>query len=470
MLSRMEHDSIGALNVPAEAYYGVQSMRAATNFQITHRPLHPVLIDSIVMVKKAAAITNEKSGKLDQQIAQAIIQACDEILDGNLRDQFIVDAIQGGAGTSANMNANEVIANRAIEILGGTKGDYSIVHPNDHVNMSQSTNDVIPTAGKITVLKLLPQTIKELEKLEKAMEEKEAEFDDILKMGRTQLQDAVPMRLGQSFGAFAHVLKRDIKRLKNVMEEMKVLNIGATAIGTAINVDPYYLANISYELSKVAGISLKQADDLIDATQNLDGFVSVSGVLKTCAVDISKISNDLRLMSFGPRTGLSEINLPARQNGSSIMPGKINPVIPEVVSQVAYLIIGHDYTITMAAEAGQLELNAFEPVLFHHLFESIDTLKEAAATLTKHCITGITANKGQCEEYIEKSVGISTALCPYIGYAKSAEIAKKSLKTGISVKELVLEEGLLKEEELKGILKPEKMTQPMREKVMKAVS
>lgn len=470
MLSRMEHDSIGALNVPAEAYYGVQSMRAATNFQITHRPLHPVLIDSIVMVKKAAAITNEKSGKLDQQIAQAIIQACDEILDGNLRDQFIVDAIQGGAGTSANMNANEVIANRAIEILGGTKGDYSIVHPNDHVNMSQSTNDVIPTAGKITVLKLLPQTIKELEKLEKAMEEKEAEFDDILKMGRTQLQDAVPMRLGQSFGAFVHVLKRDIKRLKNVMDEMKVLNIGATAIGTAINVDPYYLANISYELSKVAGISLKQAEDLIDATQNLDGFVSVSRVLKTCAVDISKISNDLRLMSSGPRTGLSEINLPARQNGSSIMPGKINPVIPEVVSQVAYLIIGHDYTITMAAEAGQLELNAFEPVLFHHLFESIDTLKEAAATLTKHCITGITANKGQCEEYIEKSVGISTALCPYIGYAKSAEIAKKSLKTGISVKELVLEEGLLKEEELKEILKPEKMTQPMREKVMKAVS
>lgn len=428
MLSRMEHDSIGALNVPAEAYYGVQSMHAATNFQITHRLLHPVLIDSIVMVKKAAAITNEKSGKLDQQIAQAIIQACDEILDGNLRDQFIVDAIQGGAGTSANMNANEVIVNRAIEILGGTKGDYSIVHPNDHVNMSQSTNDVIPTAGKITVLKLLPQTIKELEKLEKAMEEKEAEFDDILKMGRTQLQDAVPMRLGQSFGAFAHVLKRDIKRLKNVMDEMKVLNIGATAIGTAINVDPYYLANISYELSKVAGISLKQADDLIDATQNLDGFVSVSGVLKTCAVDISKISNDLRLMSSGPRTGLSEINLPARQNGSSIMPGKINSVIPEVVSQVAYLIIGHDYTITMAAEAGQ------------------------------------------CEEYIEKSVGISTALCPYIGYAKSAEIAKKSLKTGISVKELVLEEGLLKEEELKEILKPEKMTQPMREKVMKAVS
>lgn len=470
MLSRMEHDSIGALNVPAEAYYGVQSMRAATNFQITHRPLHPALINGIVMVKKAAAITNEASGKLDSKIAQAIIKACDEILAGQFRDQFIVDAIQGGAGTSANMNANEVIANRAIEILGGTKGDYSIVHPNDHVNMSQSTNDVIPTAGKLTVLKILPKTITELEKLEKAMEEKETEFDDILKMGRTQLQDAVPMRLGQSFGAFAHVLKRDIKRLKNVMEEMKVLNIGATAIGTAINVEPYYLGNIAYELSKVSGVSLKQADDLFDATQNLDGFVSVSGALKTCAVNISKISNDLRLMSSGPRTGLSEINLPARQNGSSIMPGKINPVIPEVVSQVAYLIIGHDCTITMAAEAGQLELNAFEPVLFHHLFESIDTLKEAAMTLTKHCITGITANKEQCEEYIEKSVGISTALCPYIGYAKSAEIAKKSLKTGVSVKQLVLEEGLLEEEELKEILKPEKMTEPAREKEMKAVS
>ena len=456
----MEHDSIGALNVPAEAYYGVQSMRAATNFQITHRPLHPVLIDSIVMVKKAAAITNKKSGKLDQQIAQAIIKACDEILDGNLRDQFIVDAIQGGAGTSANMNANEVIANRAIEIFGGTKGDYSIVHPNDHVNMSQSTNDVIPTAGKITVLKLLPQTIKELEKLEKAMEEKEAEFDDILKMGRTQLQDAVPMRLGQSFGAFVHVLKRDIKRLKNVMDEMKVLNIGATAIGTAINVDPYYLANISYELSKVAGISLKQAEDLIDATQNLDGFVSVSRVLKTCAVDISKISNDLRLMSSGPRTGLSEINLPARQNGSSIMPGKINPVIPEVVSQVAYLIIGHDYTITMAAEAGQLELNAFEPIIFYCMFQSIDTLGYAVETLVDNCIVGITANEERCRQLVENSVGIITAICPHVGYEKTADIAKKAINSNESVRSLILKENIMDEEELSRILDPIHMTEP----------
>ena len=462
---RIEHDTMGEVRVPAEHFWGAQTERSLENFRIGTETIPREVIHAFAVLKSAAATANHALGKLPEAEAEAITDACRDICDGKYPEEFPLKVWQTGSGTQSNMNMNEVIAHIAMHDHPELK-----IHPNDHVNMSQSTNDVIPTAGKITVLKLLPQTIKELEKLEKAMEEKEAEFDDILKMGRTQLQDAVPMRLGQSFGAFAHVLKRDIKRLKNVMDEMKVLNIGATAIGTAINVDPYYLANISYELSKVAGISLKQADDLIDATQNLDGFVSVSGVLKTCAVDISKISNDLRLMSSGPRTGLSEINLPARQNGSSIMPGKINPVIPEVVSQVAYLIIGHDYTITMAAEAGQLELNAFEPVLFHHLFESIDTLKEAAATLTKHCITGITANKGQCEEYIEKSVGISTALCPYIGYAKSAEIAKKSLKTGVPVKELVLEEGFLQEEELKEILKPEKMTQPMREKVMKAVS
>ncbi len=470
-MSRMESDSIGTLNVPADAYYGVQSMRAADNFQITHQPMHPTFIDSIVTIKKAAAMTNKKAGNLSKEREEAIVKACNEILSGKLRDQFIVDAIQGGAGTSANMNVNEVIANRAIEILGGEKGDYTMVHPNDHVNMSQSTNDVIPTAGKLTVLRLLPKALLQLQKLQAAMERKAEEFDDILKMGRTQLQDAVPMRLGQSFHAFSRVLSRDIHRLNRVMEEMKVVNLGGTAIGTAINVSPYYLSNVCYQLSTVTGISFRQAEDLIDATQNLDGFVSVSNALKTCAVNLSKISNDLRLMSSGPKTGIAEINLPARQNGSSIMPGKVNPVIPEVVSQVAYLIIGHDCTITMAAEAGQLELNAFEPVLFHHLFESIDTLKEAAKTLTQHCVTGITANKKQCMDYIEKSVGISTALCPYIGYTKAANIAKISLKTGKTIKELVLEAGLLKEKELEDILKPEKMTQPkkMREKI-KAVS
>ena len=458
MLSRMEHDSIGALNVPAEAYYGVQSMRAATNFQITHRPLHPVLIDSIVMVKKAAAITNEKSGKLDQPIAQAIIKACDEILDGNLRDQFIVDAIQGGAGTSANMNANEVIANRAIEILGGTKGDYSIVHPNDHVNMAQSTNDIIPSAGKLTAITLLTGAIKELERLYEALMDKAEEFDPVLKMGRTQLQDAVPMRLGQSFHAYASVLHRDILRLEDAIHTLEMLNMGGTAIGSSINVSPLYLKNICKNLNKITKGNFYLADDLFDATQNLDGFVSVSGVLKTCAVNLSKMCNDLRLLSSGPKTGIGEINLPARQNGSSIMPGKINPVIPEVVSQVAFNIIGHDYTITMAAEAGQLELNAFEPVIFYTLFESIETLGHAAQTLTDNCILGITANKKHCKDLVNVSAGIATALCPSIGYTASAALAKKSLKMNVPVRELAIKEGYVTEEEADRLLDPYTMT------------
>ncbi|MCI5623803.1 MULTISPECIES: aspartate ammonia-lyase [Anaerostipes] len=460
MLTRMESDSIGTLNVPKEAYYGVQSMRAAENFQITHQPMHPVFIDCIVNIKKAAAITNRKAGKLSVEIETAIVTACDEILKGMFRDQFIVDAIQGGAGTSANMNVNEVIANRAIELLGGEKGDYSIVHPNDHVNMSQSTNDVIPTAGKLTILKILPGTIDWLRRLKDILLIKATEFDDVVKMGRTQLQDAVPMKLGQSFHAYASVVERDIHRLESAMEEMKTVNLGGTAIGTAINVDSYYLSNIIYQLNVITGMTLRQSEDLVDATQNLDGFVTVSNALKTCAVNLSKIANDLRLLSSGPKTGIAEIQLPARQNGSSIMPGKVNPVIPEVVSQVAYLIIGHDCTITMAAEAGQLELNAFEPVLFYHLFESVDTLGEAVKTFVEHCIVGITANKKQCRKYVEASVGISTALCPYIGYKKAAEIAKKSLKTNKTVSELVLESGLIEKNQLIQILKPENMTEP----------
>lgn len=460
MLTRMESDSIGTLNVPKEAYYGVQSMRAAENFQITHQPMHPVFIDCIVNIKKAAAITNRKAGKLSVEIETAIVTACDEILKGMFRDQFIVDAIQGGAGTSANMNVNEVIANRAIELLGGEKGDYIIVHPNDHANMSQSTNDIIPTAGKLTILKILPGTIDWLRRLKDILLIKATEFDDVVKMGRTQLQDAVPMKLGQSFHAYASVVERDIHRLESAMEEMKTVNLGGTAIGTAINVDSYYLSNIIYQLNVITGMTLRQSEDLVDATQNLDGFVTVSNALKTCAVNLSKIANDLRLLSSGPKTGIAEIQLPARQNGSSIMPGKVNPVIPEVVSQVAYLIIGHDCTITMAAEAGQLELNAFEPVLFYHLFESVDTLGEAVKTFVEHCIVGITANKKQCRKYVEASVGISTALCPYIGYKKAAEIAKKSLKTNKTVSELVLESGLIEKNQLIQILKPENMTEP----------
>jgi aspartate ammonia-lyase len=446
------------MEVPAEAYYGIQSLRASRNFNITKKSLHKDFIISLAEIKKAAAITNRDAELLTPTIANAIINACEEIISGKFHDQFIVDPIQGGAGTSANMNANEVIANRAIELLGEKKGSYNIIHPNDHVNMAQSTNDVFPTAGKLTVLKMLPKTVSELQRLYNALKLKSLEFNNVIKMGRTQLQDAVPIRLGQSFNAFASMIKRDIDRLKSVEEEMLILNIGGTAIGTSINVCPEYLTNITPNLKKVCGFDVVQSKDLIDATQNLDCFVAVSGILKTCAVNLSKMANDLRLLSSGPKTGFGEINLPSMQNGSSIMPGKINPVILEVVSQVAFNIIGNDFTITMAAEAGQLELNAFEPVLFHNLFESIETLENATTTLIDNCILGITANEDRCKELLNSSVGIVTALCPYIGYKKSADIAKTSLKTGTSIKELVLNEGILTSSELDAILDPFSMT------------
>lgn len=371
-----------------------------------------------------------------------------------------MDPIQGGAGTSANMNINEVVANRAIEILGGEKGNYDIVNPNDHVNMCQSTNDVFPTAGKITAIKMIHQVILQLERLYNALIAKSFAFENILKMGRTQLQDAVPVRLGQCFNAYATMVSRDIDRLIKSLDEMKTVNLGATAIGTSINAPLSYVKNIVPTLKTVVNLYLKQARDLIDATQNIDCFVAVSGILKTCVVNLSKMCNDLRLLSSGPKTGIGEINLPAKQNGSSIMPGKINPVIPEVVSQVAFNVIGNDLTITMAAEAGQLELNAFEPILFYNLFESLETLSHAISTLVDNCIIGITANEDHCLELLEESVGIATALCPYIGYKKSAEIAKSSLKTGIPIRKLVLKNSILTKEKLDSILNPATMTNP----------
>lgn len=457
---RLESDSIGEKKVPKEAYYGVQSLRGAENFNITGLRLHKDFIISLAEIKKATAITNLEAGVLEKKVADAIAEACDDIIAGKFHEDFIVDPIQGGAGTSMNMNANEVIANRAIEILGGEKGDYSIVHPNDHVNNGQSTNDVIPTAGKMTALKLLPITLKELRRLYDALVEKSKEFDDVIKMGRTQMQDAVPIRLGQEFTAYSTVIKRDIERLERVEEELKVVNMGGTAIGTGVNADKKYFQNIVPNLSKVCGLELSQAEDLVGATQNLDGFVAVSGALKTCAVNLSKISNDLRLMSSGPRTGFGEINLPSKQNGSSIMPGKVNPVIPEVMSQVAFNIIGNDMTITMAAEAGQLELNAFEPVIFYNLFQSIETLGRGVNTLVDNCIVGITANKERCKELVENSVGIVTSLCPHVGYKKAASIAKTAIKTGASVRKLILDEGILNEKELNEILDPVAMTEP----------
>ncbi len=459
---RTESDSVGELSIDSAAYYGIQTLRAKGNFEITGTKLNSAFIRNIVVIKKAAAIVNKSFGLLDERKADAIIAACDEILHGKHRKDFIVDAVQGGAGTSANMNVNEVIANIAIEHLGGKKGDYSIISPNDDVNMEQSTNDVIPTAGKLTVLTLAAELISELGRLNAALLKKAAEFDGILKMGRTQLQDAVPMRLGQAFHAFATSIARSKERIQNSLSEMRTINMGATAIGTAINAREAYFNHITEELSLLTGEQLRRADDLFDGTQNVDSFAAVSGTLKALAVNLSKMCNDLRLMSSGPRTGLGEIILPAKQNGSSIMPGKINPVIPEVVNQVAFLVIGHDVTVTMAAEAGQLELNAFEPVIFYQLFESFRALSGAVKTLSDNCIVGIVANRERCSEWVNRSVGIVTALNPYIGYLKAAEIAKESLKTGQSIKEIVLREGLMDEKKLDEVLDPLVLTEPFK--------
>ena len=456
---RLESDSIGEMEVPGEAYYGVQALRANENFPITGNSLNPDFIKNMARIKRAAAITNMRAGRLKPEIANAIESACNEVVCGMFATEFIVDGIQGGAGTSANMNMNEVIANRAIEMLCGKKGDYSIVHPNDHVNMAQSTNDVIPTAGKLTVLDLLKKLEKSLKKLDSALYNKADEFDGVIKIGRTQLEDAVPMRLGQSFHAYATMIERDIDRIAKAKKEMYTVNMGATAIGTGINTSEYYFDHIVPTLAKVSGYPLVQADDLFDATENLDGFVRVSSCLKACAVNLSKMCNDLRILASGPKAGFGEITLPAMQNGSSIMPGKVNPVIPEVVSQVAFHIIGHDVTITMAAEAGQMELNAFEPVVFYNLFDSITTLTHAVDTLTDNCIIGITVNEERCQKLLDASVGITTALCPYIGYKKAASLAKESLRTGIPVKKLVLKHGLMKEKQLDIVLDPYAMTE-----------
>jgi aspartate ammonia-lyase len=457
---RIEHDSIGAKEVPRDAYYGVQTIRASENFYITGLVMHQELINSVVQIKKAAAITNYEVGRLGKKRADAIVKACDEIISGKLHDQFIVDPIQGGAGTSLNMNANEVIANRAIENLGGEKGSYSIVNPNDHVNYGQSTNDVFPSCGRITTLKLLCKAQEQLSRLYVALVHKADEFDHVIKMGRTQLQDAVPIRLGQEFKAYSEAIKRDIKRIENAKEEMRCLNMGGTAIGTGLNTDVHYLQRIVPNIAIVSGLDLIQSNDLIDATQNMDGYVFVSSIIKGCAVNLSKMSNDLRLMSSGPRTGFGEINLPAKQNGSSIMPGKINPVIPEVVNQVAFNIIGNDMTIAMAAEAGQLELNAFEPIIFYKIFQSIETLTFAVGTLVDNCIVGITANEQHCKDLVNKSVGIITAICPYLGYEATAIIAKEAIVTGASVRELILRDKLLSDKELDSILNPYTMTEP----------
>ena len=458
---RIESDLLGELQVPVDAYYGVQTQRAINNYKISNTRMcdYPEYVIAMACIKLAAAQTNKELGAMDGKIADAIVEACREIIDGKFHDQFPVDMMQGGAGTSVNMNANEVIANRALEIMGHKKGEYQFCSPNDHVNCAQSTNDAYPSAFRYAFIRMNRNLEKALKDLIDAFKAKGEEFKDVIKMGRTQLQDAVPIRLGHVFHGYESMVSRDRKRIEKAHREMYTVNLGGTAVGTAINVSDSYFYKIVPNLEKITGYPLKQAEDLFDATENLDGFVAVSGVVKTCAVDLSKMCNDLRLMSSGPKTGFGEINLPAKQNGSSIMPGKVNPVIPEVVSQVAFHIVGHDTTITMAAEAGQLELNAFEPVVFCNLFESITTLEKAVDTLIVNCITGITANRKHCKDLMESSAGIATALCPHIGYKASAAIAKTAVKTGKSVRELVLEQGLMKEKELEEVLDPYLMTE-----------
>lgn len=457
---RIEEDSIGSKKVPIDAYYGVQSIRGKENFPITGQMMNTKFILSLAEIKKAAAKVNCKAGCLDQKKADAIMQACDEILEGKLHDQFIVDPIQGSAGTSMNMNANEVIANRAIEILGGKKGDYSIVHPNDDVNYGQSTNDVIPTAGKMTILKLWVECKESLEDLHSAFMRKAAEFDGIVKMGRTQLQDAVPIRLGQEFHSYGAAIRRGIDRIDKVMDEMRYVNLGGTAVGTGLNANITYFWTVVPELAKISALPLVQEDDTVDGTQNLDPIAAVSSAFKSLAVALSKMSNDLRLMSSGPRCGLQEITLPPMQNGSSIMPGKVNPVIPEVMNQVCFRVIGHDVTITLAAEAGQFELNAFEPIIFHCIFEIISSIDHAAWTFTRNCINGIKANEERCREMVDSSVGVITAICPHVGYKKAAAVAKEAIKTGASVRDLIKKENLLNEDELRRIMDPMSMTTP----------
>ncbi|MDF2699091.1 MAG: aspA [Haloplasmataceae bacterium] len=457
---RIEVDSLGEKLVPIDAYYGIQSLRAKENFQITKIKVHKEMIKSIAITKKAATLANFEAGMLRDDMCKAIIKACDEIIAGKFQGQFITDMIQGGAGTSMNMNANEVIANRAQELLGGKKGVYDIVHPNDHVNFGQSTNDIIPTSGKIAVINLTEKLLLEMRRLHRSYLDKALEFGGIIKMGRTHLQDAVPIRLGQEFNAFASALERDINRTEGALKDLKILNMGATAVGTGLNANLKYIDKVVNILSELTHIDFVQADDLVDATRNLDPFVWLSSALKTCAISLSKTANDLRLMSSGPKTGLNEINLPQMQPGSSIMPGKVNPVIPEVVNQIAFQVIGNDITITKAAEAGQLELNVFEPVLFANLFQSLDILRRGIRTFYQNAISGITVNKELCILYVERSAGIVTALAPHIGYKLAADIAKEAIKLNKSIRELVIEKEILSKEDLDIILNINTMTSP----------
>ena len=460
--TRIEHDLIGDRAVPSAAYYGVHTLRAVENFPITGTPIsiYPDLVDALAAIKQAAALANRDLGLLDGERCKAIVAACEEVRAGNHHDQFVVDVIQGGAGTSTNMNANEVIANIALEIMGFAKGAYKHLHPNTHVNMSQSTNDVYPTSLKLAAFTGIMGLAAAMGTLREAFEAKAAEFADIVKIGRTQLQDAVPLTLGQEFSTFAVMLGEDVLRLHEASQLIIEINLGATAIGTGINSHPDYARVAAEHLRQITGIAVVTAPNLVEATQDVGSFVQLSGVLKRIAVKLSKICNDLRLLSSGPRAGFNEINLPAMQAGSSIMPGKVNPVIPEVVNQIAFEVIGNDVTISFAAEGGQLQLNAFEPIIAHSLFKSVKHLKAGCTTLAERCVKGITANREHIRATVERSIGLVTALNPVIGYQNATEIAQEALLTGASVTDLVVARGLMTREELDELLKPENLTTP----------
>jgi aspartate ammonia-lyase len=458
--TRKESDLLGEREVPDDALYGIQTLRALENFPITGEAIreYPTLVEALATVKEAAALSNADLKLLEPTISDAIVRACEEIRHGRHHEHFLVDVLQGGAGTSTNMNANEVIANRALELMGRSRGDYQAVHPNSHVNLSQSTNDVYPTAVKIALHVSIESLRSAMSALAAAFLHKGEEFAPHVKLGRTQLQDAVPMTLGQEFTAFGHTMLEDVERLSEAQALIREINMGATAIGTGINAPAGYAEQVRSHLARLSGLALITSPDLVEATADTGAFVQLSGVLKRCSVKLSKICNDLRLLSSGPRAGLGEINLPAMQPGSSIMPGKVNPVIPEVVNQVCFDVIGGDVTVTMAAEAGQLQLNVFEPVIAYRLLRSIDTLRNACIILRERCVEGITANPKRMREFVEHSIGIVTALVPAIGYEKASSIAKEALESGRGVYDLVLERGILSRDALDRLLNPDKMT------------
>lgn len=459
---RIEHDLLGDREIPRNVYYGVHTLHALENFPITGTTVqvYPGFINAIATVKEACAIANNRLGLMDDERAKAIAQACREIRTGKLHEYFVVDIIQGGAGTSMNMNANEVIANRALEILGRQKGDYDFIHPLDHVNMSQSTNDVYPSSIKVALRFEIDRLMAAMDILHAEFKAKSSEFAHVLKMGRTQLQEAVPMTLGQEFNTYAGMLASDKKHLQHAALALEKLNMGGTAIGTGINTPPEYADEVCRALSRLTEYNFRKANDLIEATQDMGAFIDLSSALRQMAVRLSKTCNDLRLLSSGPRAGIGEINLPPVQAGSSIMPGKVNPVIPEVVNQIAFEVIGNDVTVSFAAEAGQLQLNAFEPIIANSLLDSLAHLRQGCLTLAHNCVHNITANESKLEQTVANSIGIVTALNPHIGYANASAVAKEAAQKGIGVSEVVLNKGLMTQAELDEVLRPENLTQP----------